>query len=94
MQYTTFADDIHALILERGRAYFDSGAVQQLVRTHDGWSAEVAGQENYKVVIAGLTAPEEWYCECPYDHGPVCKHVAAVFFAIQAELKRDEHGAE
>ncbi|MCH7772525.1 MAG: family 10 glycosylhydrolase, partial [Bacteroidetes bacterium] len=23
-----------------------------------------------------------WDCDCPYDHGPICKHVVATFYAI------------
>ncbi len=28
---------------------------------------------------------EDWFCDCPYDWGPVCKHTVAVLLAIQAE---------
>jgi len=89
MHYNTFTEEIHALILERGRVYFSSDAVRHLTQTPDGWAAEVIGQDTYHVVIAGIHAPEEWYCDCPHDHGPVCKHVAAVLYAI-----RDRKGIE
>lgn len=90
MRYDTFQEEIHALILERGREYFTQGAVQHLSETPEGWSAQVAGLESYSVVITGKDQPHEWFCDCPYDHGPVCKHVAAVFFAIQASQQNDE----
>jgi uncharacterized Zn finger protein len=83
MEYSTFTSEIHALILSRGQQYFRQGAVQNLTETTDGWTAEVAGNETYHVVITGAESPIEWYCDCPHDHGPVCKHVAAVFFAIR-----------
>lgn len=84
MEYNTFTEEIHALILERGREYFRQDAVRHLTETPEGWSAEVVGQETYNVVIAGVDEPAEWYCDCPHDRGPVCKHVAAVLFAIRA----------
>jgi uncharacterized Zn finger protein len=83
MRYDTFTDEVHALILQRGREYFRQGAVQFLSETPEGWTAEVAGQESYHVVITGVDQPVEWFCDCPYDRGPMCKHVAAVFFAIR-----------
>lgn len=83
MEYNTFTEEIHALILQRGREYFRQHAVQNLTETPEGWSAEVAGAETYNVVITGVDEPAEWYCNCPHEHGPVCKHVAAVMFAIR-----------
>ena len=90
MQYDTFTDDIHALILQRGREYFQQGAVSRLTQTADGWMAEVEGQEQYHVRITGVDQPQEWYCDCPHDHGPVCKHVVAVLYAIRASKGFDE----
>jgi len=90
MQYNTFTEEIHALILQRGRDYFRDGAVRHLVETPDGWTAEVTGQKAYHVVITGVDQPVEWYCDCPHDHGPVCKHVAAVLFAIRTAKGHDE----
>lgn len=83
MQYNTFTEEIHALILQRGREYFMQGAVQNLTETSDGWIADVVGQDTYHVRVTGTHAPAEWYCDCPHDRGPVCKHVAAVFYAIR-----------
>ncbi len=90
MQYDTFTEEIHALILQRGREYFHAGAVQHLTQTADGWTAEVIGQEIYHVVITGSQQPSEWYCDCPHDHGPVCKHVTAVLFAIRSAKGLEE----
>lgn len=28
----------------------------------------------------------DWSCDCPYDWGDTCKHVAAVLFAIREEV--------
>jgi uncharacterized Zn finger protein len=90
MRYDTFTEELHALILQRGREYYTHGAVEDLTQTPEGWSARVTGQEAYQVAITGIDTPLEWYCNCPYDHGPVCKHVAAVFFAVRKRLGLDE----
>ncbi len=90
MYYDTFTKEIHALILQRGREYFRQGAVRHLTETPEGWTAEVEGQETYHIAITGLEQPTEWYCDCPSDHGPLCKHVVAVFFAIRSRRGFDE----
>ncbi|HKK68796.1 MAG TPA: hypothetical protein VJ946_11305, partial [Bacteroidales bacterium] len=49
----------------------------------------VEGTENYTVQISLCSDTiTEYVCDCPYDMGPVCKHVAAViFFLLQNELE-------
>lgn len=87
MHIRNFEEEIHALILERGRQYFDAGAVHSLMNTPDGWTAEIKGtdEDTYQVIIHGHDDIEDWHCDCPYDHGPVCKHVVATLFAIREE---------
>ncbi len=58
MEYNTFTKEVHALILGRGRTYFNEGAVRHLTETSDGWTAEVVGQETYHVVITGAMLPQ------------------------------------
>lgn len=89
MQYSDFEDHIHALILERGKEYFDKNAVKKLERKKDGWASVVQGQEEYNVLLKGKDSLDEWYCNCPHDHGPVCKHVAATLYAIRDKLDHD-----
>ena len=83
MDYQDFDSQIHAIILDRGSEYFDRGAVQNLVRTSDGWKADILGQDSYRVILKGRGVLEEWFCDCPHAHGPVCKHVAAMLFAVR-----------
>ena len=94
MHIQNFEEDIHALILERGWAYYDSGAVKALTENPEGWTAEVTGSEEemYRILIHGNTEIEDWHCECPYDHGPICKHVVAVLYAIKDETTPDHSG--
>ena len=85
MNYDNFEEHIHALILERGQAYFTGGNVKEIESTTDGWVLEVEGRSPYRVVLKGDKTLEDWFCECPHEHGPVCKHVAAALYAVQAQ---------
>lgn len=83
MHYNNFEDDIHALVLELGQEYFVKGAVSELEQTEGGWRASVAGNDMYTVTLNGTEAVDAWMCNCPYDHGPVCKHVTATLYAVR-----------
>ena len=72
-------------ILERGRNYYEEGAVVSLDRTDTGYHAEVEGTEDYEVSIE-IQDDEitDMYCSCPYaDSGNYCKHMAAVLYEIE-----------
>lgn len=82
-------------ILERGRDYYEDGAVDELSVDPDEntVSATVSGSTDYETVI---TLSGDWKrviymeCDCPYaEDGNNCKHMAAVLFAMQ-----DESGSE
>ena len=77
-----FEQQIHAIILDRGKDYLLKGWVENLEQVEDGWSATVQSSKPYQVRLVGTDAFESWHCTCPFDHGPVCKHVAAVLYAI------------
>ena len=83
----TFEEDIHLLIAERGKEYFDTNQVLMLKQTADGWSAVIEGSETYQVVLEGHDVIHAWHCTCPFEHGPVCKHVAAVFYAVRENIR-------
>lgn len=86
MHYHNFEDDIHALVLELGQEYFVKGAVHDLKKTEAGWRARVEGTDSYSVTLGGTEAVDTWICNCPYDHGPVCKHVAATLYAVRENV--------
>jgi hypothetical protein len=75
-------------ILARGKSYYADGRVERLQRQGGSIQALVRGSEPYQVELAlerGQIA--DWYCSCPYaEDGTPCKHLAAVFCAL-------EHGA-
>ncbi|NRA10630.1 MAG: SWIM zinc finger family protein [Crocinitomicaceae bacterium] len=74
-------------ILQRGLSYFKKDTVQDVTRYAEGRvQATVLGTNDYKVV---LDMDDEYIhdhrCNCPYDMGPICKHVVAVMFFTQQE---------
>ena len=72
-------------VLSRGREYFDNGSVCRLKKIKSGeWVASVHGTEAYNVRVSLKDSDVYAHsCSCPYDRGPVCKHVVAVLFAIR-----------
>jgi len=80
-----FEQYIDETILKRGLSYFKKGHVHELIEVSLGeYEAIVEGSENYSVQLTlknGIIT--ENVCDCPYDMGPVCKHVVAVIFYLQ-----------
>lgn len=79
----SFEEEVHLLITERGKEYFDTHQVKKLTQTSEGWSATIEGTESYHVILEGHDVITEWNCTCPFEHGPVCKHVAATLYAVR-----------
>ena len=85
--FEQFEQYIDEAILKRGLSYFQQGCVHEPEEIAAGiFEATVTGSEHYTVqlvisnnIITGYT------CDCPYDAGPVCKHIAAVIFHLQQE---------
>ena len=82
-----FEQYIDETILKRGLQYFKKGHVHEPEEISPGeYEAIVEGTEDYKVQFTlknGIV--KEHVCDCPYDFGPVCKHVAAVIFYLQQD---------
>ena len=81
----TFKKVIPSGILTRGRDYYTTDRVVDLsLDGDDEWTADVQGTYLYKVRIlqepGGALACE---CDCPYNAGEHCKHIAAVLYAIE-----------
>ncbi len=82
-----FEQLIDEKILKRGLSYFKSGAITDFLEISNGeYEAIVFGTEEYTVQlkISNNTIVEH-NCDCPYDMGPVCKHVVAVIFHLQQD---------
>lgn len=84
---TQFEQYIDETILKRGLQYFKKGLVHEPEEISPGeYEAIVEGTEDYTVQLTlknGIIT--EHVCDCPYDFGPVCKHVASVFFYLQQD---------
>ncbi len=82
-----FEEYIDEPILKRGLSYFKKGFVHEPAEVRPGdYEAVVEGSEEYTVKLSisnGVII--EHSCDCPYDMGPVCKHVAAVIFYLEQE---------
>ncbi len=82
-----FEEEIHFLMAERGKEYFDAHQVLHLHQTPEGWTAAIEGNDEYQVLLEGHDVITQWHCTCPFEHGPVCKHVAAVLYAVRDAIK-------
>jgi hypothetical protein len=85
-----FEQYISETILSRGLSYFNNGRVHDPELLSQGeYEFIIEGTENYTVQISlhnGII--NDYVCDCPYDRGPICKHVTAAFFYLQQdELK-------
>jgi uncharacterized Zn finger protein len=78
----SFEQYIDETILKRGFQYFKKGLVNEPEELMPGeYEAIVEGTEPYTVTLTNKNdVVTEYVCSCPYEMGPVCKHVAAVFF--------------
>lgn len=90
----TFEQHLPSNILGRGLDYFEDGAVASLARDGNTYIATVYGTEPYEVQVTVVEGQvNTWSCDCPYDYGPICKHVAAVLFEVR-EIENDPALAE
>ncbi|MCX6156920.1 MAG: hypothetical protein NTY74_02960 [Ignavibacteriae bacterium] len=83
-----FEDYIGEIILERGLNYFQKGRVAEPIVIDKGkYEFDVRGSDDY---LVRLTVNEnivvDYSCDCPYDMGAVCKHVAAAIFYLQKDV--------
>ncbi len=84
----SFEQQINETILKRGLQYFKKGLVNEPEEISPGqFEAVVEGSELYTVKYSIRNESiTDFVCSCPYDFGPVCKHVAAVIFYLQQDV--------
>lgn len=89
----TFEQVIDRTILKRGFSYFKADYVTNLIEVSNGaYEANVSGTEEYTVHLKiEKDTIVEHNCDCPYDMGPICKHiVAAIFYLKEDELNLNQ----
>jgi len=90
-----FEQIINETILKRGLSYFKNGLVTDFTEISSGvYESAVSGTEEYTVRLKiENDSIVEHYCDCPYDIGPVCKHiVASIFYLKQDEINLNQQG--
>jgi len=82
-----FEQLIDEKILKRGLSYFKGEAITGFSETATGkYEAIVSSTEEYTIQLEiSNNIIIEHNCDCPYDMGPVCKHVVAVIFYLQQD---------
>ena len=92
MTLKDFKNNISSTLLERGYNYFLDECVDNLDKVASGvWMAQVHGTDTYTVEIrTDRTQIKGWDCDCPYDYGPICKHVIATFYAIAESMELEK----
>lgn len=88
-----FEQIIDERILKRGLSYFEGGAIADFSEISNGeYEAIVSGTEEYTVRLeVKNNTVVEHHCNCPYDMGPVCKHIVAVIFHLQQSNIEIDH---
>jgi len=83
-----FEQNIDETILKRGLQYFKNGYVSYMEEVGGGeYEATVEGTETYTVnLTVKRNILTEYACDCPYDMGPMCKHVVAALFHLQKDV--------
>ena len=83
---SVLAGDVSPRTQEKGRSYFQRGAVTSIEAIADGVTAVVQGTEPYAVLIARAGDAFVASCECPFlrDRHEVCKHAWATILAADS----------
>ena len=91
-----FEDEIDWKILSRGFKYYESGLVGAPKSNGRGRNIfKVKGTELYHVIIdVQGDAVVNYECDCPYDMGPVCKHIVACLYHLREEARSVSRSAK
>ena len=81
----SFERYVNSTIIKRATSYYENGNVIDVAETRPGeFEATVEGSEDYTVQLKLEDGKiTEYDCDCPYDMGPVCKHIVAVIMHLQ-----------
>jgi hypothetical protein len=86
LTFANFKQVIESQILTRGRSYLRSGQIRDLSFDEEAmiWEAQVEGTVIYEVTVEQAANGDlHCTCDCPYEMGEYCKHIAAILYAIE-----------
>lgn len=85
---SNFENIIDPTILKRGFNYFNNGAISDFTEISIGvYDAIISGTEEYTVNLEVKNNIVVFHnCDCPYDYGPVCKHITAAIFHLHQDV--------
>jgi len=88
MNLKNFERSIDPLILVRGRQILAETLYSGFIREGKTFSMVARGTDDYEtsVTIDEDLNVTDHECSCPYDYGPVCKHVVALLFLARENL--------
>ncbi|HKL47398.1 MAG TPA: hypothetical protein VJ878_01920, partial [Candidatus Izemoplasmatales bacterium] len=90
MNLSNFEEFINEVILERGKNYFRLGRYKLMHCIDNQFTYQVYGTRNYTSKVTFKAGSLHSYaCDCPYDMGPICKHIVCVLYDIK-ENRRDD----
>lgn len=91
MELKNIEQHLDPRIRERAVGYIQDGRIEAPEPiTSDVWRTTVHGSDLYHVVVQ-LDGEKivRWECSCPYDQGPICKHVAALLLLLEGKEEAD-----
>lgn len=94
--FNHFEEMISEAILNRGLSYYENGLVSDVAKISDNeYEIAVSGTEEYTVYLK-IEDDEviEHFCDCPYDMGPVCKHIVASMYYLKENEFRFNNQSE
>lgn len=84
-----FENEINDRVLERGSEYYLEGRVTPVQSDGGGCVFTVDGSDTYQVRLSIRgNSVDDYECDCPYDMGPVCKHIAASLYYLRSLSKQ------
>lgn len=92
MHLDNFEKNFSAKVLEKGRSLYRQHKFSVLEQDEDDpaeWYAVIEGsQDDYELFATVQPTGEitDYECDCPYDWGGPCKHLAALFFELRDRI--------
>ncbi|OJF94025.1 SWIM zinc finger domain-containing protein [Alkalibacterium sp. 20] len=95
MKLSNFEKSIDPVILERGQAYYNNRFIESIDQFNSShYIVKITGSKHYTVELklaADLDTVKDISCDCPYNRGPYCKHIAAALYQLTEKETTTRH---